>query len=73
MLGNELLVAPVLKKNSTNVNVYLPEGEWIHIWSIEEFKGKCNIEINAPIGKPAIFIKKQSNWIGKLLQNLQNI
>jgi alpha-glucosidase len=73
MLGNELLVAPVLKKNSTNVNVYLPEGEWIHIWSNKEFKGKCNIEINAPIGKPAIFINKQSNWIGRLLQDLQNI
>lgn len=62
MLGDDVLVMPVLKKKQTNVNGYLPEGSWIHAWSNKEYLGGKEITIDAPIGQPAVFIKKDSKW-----------
>ncbi len=38
MLGNKLLVAPILD-NSNHRNIYLPEGKWKNLWTGEEYKG----------------------------------
>ena len=32
MLGDSLYIAPVMKYGVTKVKVYLPEGEWVHLW-----------------------------------------
>jgi alpha-glucosidase (family GH31 glycosyl hydrolase) len=34
MLGKDLIMAPVLKKNSSNVKITIPGGEeWVNIWN----------------------------------------
>lgn len=55
MLGEDLLVAPVLREGATSRSVYLSEGEWYHLWSGERFAGGQTIEIDAPIGAPPVF------------------
>lgn len=62
MLGDDVLVFPVLKKKQTKVSGYLPKGEWIHVLTKEEFSGGKEITVEAPIGQPAFFLRKDSHW-----------
>lgn len=40
MLGDQFIVAPVLKKGAASVSVFLPVGTtWSHIWTGQTFKG----------------------------------
>ena len=63
LYGSEFLVAPVMKKGQTTVDVYLPQGEWVHLWSQTPYdcsaKGKY-FKISAPIGQPAVFYRQDS-------------
>jgi alpha-glucosidase len=61
LYGRDLLVAPVHQENQTDWEVYLPEDEWVHIWSGKEFKGGT-VTISAPIGYPPVFYRKSSKW-----------
>jgi alpha-glucosidase len=63
MVGSEFMVAPVLDEGQTKARLYLPAGEWVHLWSGQRY-GNINkgvyIEVNAPLGKPAIFYRAGS-------------
>lgn len=64
MLGENILVAPVLDKGKEKVDVYLPEGKWVHLWSQKKYDVDhqgTNIIVDAPIGEPGIFYHKDSN------------
>ncbi|WP_408008163.1 alpha-glucosidase [Pseudalkalibacillus sp. A8] len=61
MLGSDLLVAPVHEEGRSSWNVYLPEDEWVHFWSGKEYHGG-DIEVDASIGQPPVFYKKQSPY-----------
>ncbi|AYV54788.1 alpha-glucosidase [Leptospira kmetyi] len=66
LLGEDLLVLPVLEKGESSVSGYLPEGEWEHLWTGKTFLGKSEVDVEAPLGAPAIFLKKNGAWYGKL-------
>jgi alpha-glucosidase len=63
MVGTELMVAPVLDPGADNVGIYLPAGNWVHLWTGE---GHGSTErgvyetVSAPIGEPAVFHKEGS-------------
>ncbi|MCU0661321.1 MAG: alpha-glucosidase [Myxococcota bacterium] len=63
LLGPEILIAPVLDEGATAVDVYLPKGKWVHLWSGEvkgdETKGQWQA-IGAPLGYPAVFYRRGS-------------
>ena len=54
MIG-PLLVAPITAEGQTARSVYLPEGQWFHVWSGEEFTGPARIDVDAPLGSPPVF------------------
>ena len=59
LLGRDMLVAPVLKDGARQREVTLPDDEWIHLYSGKEYgKGTCTVD--APIGEPPVFIRKDS-------------
>ena len=62
LLGSDILVAPVLKKGASSRSVWLPEDRWIHIWTGEEYVGGQH-EIDAPVGMPPVFIRKDSSYV----------
>lgn len=62
LFGKDVLVTPVIQPNQQVQSVYLPEDEWVHLWTGKEFIGKGTIEIEAPIGFPAVFYRKQSTF-----------
>jgi len=63
MLGSQFMVAPVVEEGGTAVELYLPAGRWVHVWTGElhgdEAKG-VTITIDSPIGKPAVFYPEGS-------------
>jgi sulfoquinovosidase len=63
MVGSELMVAPVLDPGKKKVQVYLPPGRWIHLWSGETY-GSLDMGVrqtfDAPIGEPAVFYREGS-------------
>ncbi|WP_374055061.1 alpha-glucosidase [Rossellomorea sp. FM04394] len=59
MLGSDVLVAPVYEEGASTRNVYLPEDEWIHLWTGDTYSGG-QITVNAPIGEPPVFYRKKS-------------
>ena len=60
MVGDALLVAPVVEQGQTKRLVYLPEGSWIDFWDGNEYQGKTTIIVDAPIDKLPLFIKKNT-------------
>ena len=61
LLGQDLLVAPVIKPKIKEWKVYLPNDDWIHIWSGNKYKGGWII-VEAPIGKPPVFYRDNSRF-----------
>ncbi|TCS41058.1 alpha-glucosidase [Reinekea marinisedimentorum] len=59
LFGRDLLVAPVYNQGEVEKEVYLPEDEWVHVWSGETYTGGW-VTVDAPIGRPAVFYRKAS-------------
>ncbi len=55
LLGDSLLVAPVVVDGQRKRSVYLPPGTWFHVWTGAPFEGGKTVEIDAPIGSPPVF------------------
>lgn len=62
LLGEDLLIAPVLDPNAKEKKVYLPDGNWIHLWTQKKYQGQQNILVDAPIGKIPVFYKSDSSY-----------
>ena len=61
LLGPDLLVAPVYLEGQDTWDVYLPEGEWIHLWTGEEYRGG-EAKVAAPVGDtPAFYLKSSEH------------
>lgn len=58
MLGDCILVAPVLDAGATQVKAFLPRipSSWTYIWNFKVFDFGWAV-VDAPIGRPGIFIK----------------
>ena len=61
MLGDDVIVAPVVKEGTRELSLYLPEGEWIHLWTGRSF-GKGNNTVAVPMGYPAVFWRSGSRY-----------
>lgn len=61
IFGEELMVAPVLKKGERVKRVYLPDGEWIDFNDKKtEYLGGQTVAYKAPLNTIPIFVKKAS-------------
>lgn len=56
MLGDYLLVAPVVTQGSTAREVILPEGRWVDWWDGTAHDGGKTITVDAPLGKLPLFL-----------------
>jgi sulfoquinovosidase len=75
LLGSEFLIAPVLDQGATSVNVYLPAGDWVHLWSGTVYRAASGewIQIGAPLGQPGVFFKKGSAAGTELVRRLRQL
>ena len=57
MVGNDLLVAPVLKPDVTRRLVYLPQGIWYDYWTNKKYEGGTMISVDAPLETVPMFVR----------------
>lgn len=55
MIGDTLLVAPVIVEGAITRSVYLPPGTWFHVWTGTTYEGGREVMIDAPLGSPPVF------------------
>lgn len=60
MVGERMLVAPVVYPGMTKRMVYLPEGEWYDYWTHEKHQGQSWIIKDAPMDVCPIYVKAGS-------------
>ncbi len=54
-----MLIAPVYEQDKHEWDVYLPQDEWVHLWTGEEYHGG-EITVSAELGyTPAFYRKKK--------------
>ena len=57
LLGPDLLVAPVMHADTKVRTVYLPPGEWTHIWTGDKASGEQTAEVQCPIGSIPVYLR----------------
>jgi alpha-glucosidase len=57
MVGNDLLVAPILKPDVTHRLVYLPKGLWYDYWTNLRYEGGTMISVDAPMQTVPMFVR----------------
>ncbi len=58
MVGDSLMVAPVVERGETSRKVYFPEGKWFHYFTGKEYAGKSETVVSAPLDSIPLFIKE---------------
>ncbi|MGI9104850.1 MAG: glycoside hydrolase family 31 protein [Pyrinomonadaceae bacterium] len=58
LLGNDLLVAPVLTQGDTKRPVYFPKGDaWVDWWTGKRYEGGTFAEVDAPLARLPLFAR----------------
>lgn len=55
MIGDSLLVAPVLEEAAASRPVYFPAGTWYDVWTGDPVQGGQRVTVDAPIGSPPVY------------------
>jgi alpha-glucosidase len=73
MIGEDLLVAPVVKPDVTTRLVYLPKGIWYDYWTNKKYAGGTMLRVDAPLETVPMFVRggaivplgPQMNYVGE--------
>ena len=57
MIGDDLLVAPIVKPDITSRLVYLPKGIWYDYWTNKKHDGGTMIRVDAPLETVPMFVR----------------
>jgi alpha-glucosidase len=57
MVGDELLVAPIVKPDVTSRLVYLPKGIWYDFWTNKKYQGGTMVRVDAPLETVPMFVR----------------
>ncbi|WP_026492752.1 glycoside hydrolase family 31 protein [Butyrivibrio sp. XPD2002] len=60
LVGENILVSPVVMQGATKKMVYLPKGTWYDYWTGEKLQGETYFIKDAPLGVCPIYIKEGS-------------
>ncbi|PHR96764.1 MAG: alpha-glycosidase [Leeuwenhoekiella sp.] len=58
LLGNDIMICPVVTKGAQTRTVYLPQGDWINYWTGEKHSGSQYLNVLCPLDQIPIFIKE---------------
>lgn len=71
LLGRDILVAPVYKEGAVTRECYLPNDTWVHLFTGKEYQGG-RVTVDAPIGQPPVFVRKDSSDFEMLMSITQD-
>ncbi len=58
MVGEQVMVAPIVRPYTKHRIVYFPEGRWIDYWTKERFEGGRRYIVEAPLDRLPIYVKE---------------
>ncbi|MFP4362912.1 MAG: alpha-glucosidase [Spirochaetia bacterium] len=61
LYGQDMLVAPIIDEGVSRRSVYLPDDQWVHLWSGTEY-GNGDQIVKAPLGMIPVFYRKDSEY-----------
>lgn len=59
LYGADMMVAPVIAAGASMRKVYLPDGDWRHVWRGQDYAPGWH-DVPAPIGEPPVFYRPDS-------------
>jgi len=62
LFGQDILVNPVIEPNTKQMKIYLPDDEWVHLWTGKHYSGLKEVEVDCPIGYPPVFYREKSKF-----------
>jgi alpha-D-xyloside xylohydrolase len=71
MIGDALLVAPLVEEDGNKRSIYLPEGIWYDFWTNEKYEGGKRFDMEVPIETIPVFVK--DNAIVPLAKPVQSV
>ncbi|PSR36360.1 MAG: alpha-glucosidase [Sulfobacillus thermosulfidooxidans] len=57
LIGNDLLVAPVIEKGANKKSVHIPSGQWYDPWHHQWITGPRHIIVDAPLAVLPVFLR----------------
>jgi hypothetical protein len=60
LLGDALLVSPVVQAGQTTKDVYLPSGSWVYLWDDRLYGGGGMVTVSTPLETMPVFVKRGS-------------
>ena len=60
MFGDSLLVSPIVEPDLNEIEVYLPEGDWISFWDIKKYSGLRTHTLPSKLDEIPVFIRENS-------------
>ncbi|MFW5993500.1 MAG: TIM-barrel domain-containing protein [Halanaerobiaceae bacterium] len=63
LVGENIMLAPVMRPDRTERRVYLPEGSWYDFWTGEIYEGRNSYLYQAELDRLPLFIKAGSSFI----------
>lgn len=60
LLGDKILVAPVVEQGASNRSLYLPQGSWVDYWSGRIIEGGTQVTVPAPLEHIPILVRAGS-------------
>ncbi len=58
MVGDNVIVAPIMRPDTYHRVIYLPEGNWVDYWNEEVLEGGKHHLVEAPLDKLPIYVKQ---------------
>ncbi len=69
LFGKDILIKPVVLPDKVGQELYLPDDEWVHLWTGDHYTGKKQVIVPSPIGFPPVFYRKDSKF-AKLFESI---
>ncbi|HKJ28242.1 MAG TPA: TIM-barrel domain-containing protein [Anaerolineales bacterium] len=60
LLGDRLLVAPVVEQGAVTRSIFLPEGGWYNFWDDQFYTGGETVQVDAPLERIPLFVRAGS-------------
>jgi len=71
LLGEHLMICPILEQNAKSRKITLPEGDWHDFWSERTWQGNISIEYPAPLDRLPLLVRGGTILpMGPALQNI---
>ena len=62
LFGKDVMVKPVVNEHQESMDVYLPEDQWVHLWTGDHYEGGKEVHVSCPVGYPPVFYRKKSSF-----------